>query len=62
MIKESACSAGDLGLIPGLGNPLEKGMVTYTSILPWRIHGHYIYIYIYIYITYLIMHHICIVH
>ena len=60
MVKESACSAGDLGLIPGLGNPLEKGMVTYSSILPWRIHGHYIYIQ-HIYASYmyrLIIHHI----
>ena len=24
--KESACNAGDLGLITGLGNPIEKGM------------------------------------
>ena len=24
--KESACSAGDLGAMPGLGSPLEKGM------------------------------------
>ena len=23
--KESACNLGDLGLIPGLGDPLEKG-------------------------------------
>ena len=60
MVKESPCSAGDLGLIPGLGNPLEKGMVTYSSILPWRIHGHYIYIQ-HIYASYmyrLIIHHI----
>ena len=35
--KESACSAGDLGLIPGLGNPLEKGKATPSSILAWRI-------------------------
>ena len=35
--KESACSVGDLGLIPGLGNPLEKGRVTHSSILAWRI-------------------------
>ena len=24
--KESACNAGDLDSIPGLGRPLEKGM------------------------------------
>ena len=27
--KESACNAGDLGLIPGSGDLLEKGMVTH---------------------------------
>ena len=26
--QESACNAGDLGLIPGLGRPLEKGIET----------------------------------
>ena len=35
--KESACNAGDLGLIPGLEDPLEKGMTTHSSILAWRI-------------------------
>ena len=35
--KESACNAGDLGSIPGLGDPLEQGMVTHSSILAWRI-------------------------
>ena len=35
--KESACSAGDLGSILGLGRSLEKGMVTHSSILAWRI-------------------------
>ena len=41
--KESACDAGDLHLIPGLGrspgweDPLEKGMATHSSILAWRI-------------------------
>ena len=38
--KESACSAGaagDLGLIPGLEDPLEENMATHTSILAWRI-------------------------
>ena len=29
--------AGDPGLIPGLGNPLEKGMATHSSILTWEI-------------------------
>ena len=35
--EESACSAEDLGLIPGLEDPLEKGMATYSSSLPWEI-------------------------
>ena len=38
--KESACNAGNLGSIPGLGNPLKEGMATHSSILAWRIpHG-----------------------
>jgi len=35
--KESACNGGDLGSIPGLGRPSEKGMATYFSIFAWRI-------------------------
>ena len=35
--KESACNAGDLGLIPGLGRSREEGMATHSSILAWRI-------------------------
>ena len=35
--KESACSAGDLGLIPGMRRPLEKGKAPHSSILAWRI-------------------------
>ena len=35
--KESACNAGDPGLIPGSGRSLEKEMATHSSILPWRI-------------------------
>ena len=35
--KESACSTGDLGSIPGLGRSLEEGMATHSSILAWRI-------------------------
>ena len=31
--EESACNAGDLGLIPGLGRSLEKEMATHSSIL-----------------------------
>ena len=32
----SACDAGDLGLIPGSDDPLEKEMATHSSILAWR--------------------------
>ena len=35
--KESACNTEDLGWIPGLGNPLEEGMATHSSILAWRV-------------------------
>ena len=35
--KESTCSAGDMGSIPGLGRSLEKGMATGSSSLAWRI-------------------------
>ena len=35
--KESTCNAGDLGLIPGSGDPLEKEMATHSSILASRI-------------------------
>ena len=35
--KESACSVGDLGSIPGWEDPLEKRMATHSSILAWRI-------------------------
>ena len=31
--KESACKAGDPGVIPGLENPLEEGLATHSSIL-----------------------------
>ena len=35
-----ACSAGDLGSIPGLGRSPEKGMATYSGILlPGESHG-----------------------
>ena len=34
--KESACNAGDLDLIPGSRNPLEKRMATHSSIPAWR--------------------------
>ena len=35
--KESACSVGDLGSIPGSGRSLEKEMATHFSILAWKI-------------------------
>ena len=35
--KESACNARDLGLILGLEDTLEKGIVTHSTILDWRI-------------------------
>ena len=35
--KESACNAGDLGVIPELERPLEKGIATHSSILAWGI-------------------------
>ena len=37
MGKESACNAGDMGSIPGLGRSLEKEMATHSSILAWII-------------------------
>ena len=35
--KESACSAGDLGVIPELGRSLEREMATHSSIFAWKI-------------------------
>ena len=35
--KESACHAGDLDLIPGQEDPLEKRVAINCSILAWRI-------------------------
>ena len=35
--KESTCNVGDLGLMPGWEDPLEKGMATHSHILAWRI-------------------------
>ena len=34
--KGSACIAGDLDSVSGLGRSLEKGMTTHSSILAWR--------------------------
>ena len=35
--KESGCTAGDLGSIPGSERSPEKKMATHSSILAWRI-------------------------
>ena len=35
--KESACNAGDPGLVPGSRRSLEKGVATHSFILAWRI-------------------------
>ena len=35
--EESACNAGDLGLIPGLGRSPGEEMATHSNILAWRI-------------------------
>ena len=37
MIKNLPANAGDVGLIPGLGNALEKEMATHSSIIAWEI-------------------------
>ena len=34
---ESACNAGDPGLVPGSEDLLEKEMATHSSIIAWRI-------------------------
>jgi len=36
-VKVSACNAGDLGSIPGLGRSPGEGNGTHSSILAWRI-------------------------
>ena len=36
-VKNLSANAGDTGLIPGWGNPLEEDMATHSSILSWRI-------------------------
>ena len=37
--KESACNAGDLGLIPGLGRSPGEGMATTPVFWPGELHG-----------------------
>ena len=39
--KESPCCVGDLGLFPGLEDPLEKGKATHFSIWPGEFPGLY---------------------
>ena len=39
MVKESACNAGDPGLIPGLGRSLGEEMATHSSTLAGEFHG-----------------------
>ena len=36
-LPANAGDTGDLGLIPGQEDPLEKEMATHSSILAWRI-------------------------
>ena len=36
-VKESAYNAGDLGSIPGWGDPLEKEMANHSSTLGYKI-------------------------
>jgi len=36
-VKESSCSAGDLGSVPGFGRSPGEGKTTHSSILAWRI-------------------------
>ena len=36
-MQQTACNAGAPSSIPGSGNPLEKQMATYSSILAWKI-------------------------
>ena len=35
--KESACNVGDVGSSPGWEDPREKGKVTHSSTLAWRV-------------------------
>ena len=38
VIKNLSANAGDMGLIPGPEDPLEKEMAIHSSILAWEIH------------------------
>ena len=37
MIKNPSAKAGDVGSVPGLGDPPEKQTATHSSILVWEI-------------------------
>ena len=37
MLKNLPANVEDVGLIPGLGDPLEKEIATHSSILAWEI-------------------------
>ena len=37
MVKNPTANAGDVSLIPGVEDPLEKEMITHSSIPTWRI-------------------------
>ena len=39
VVKNPPANAGDMGLSPGLGRPLDKEMATHSSILVWEILG-----------------------
>ena len=36
-VKNPSVNAGDVGLIPGVGRPLQKKMAIHSCILPWEI-------------------------
>ena len=40
VVKNLPPSAGDVGSVPGSGDPLEKGMVIHSVFLPRESHGH----------------------
>ena len=37
VVKSPLPNAGDMGSIPGSGDPLDKEMATHSNILAWRI-------------------------
>ena len=39
VLKNLPASAGDAGLIPGLGRYPEEVKTTYSTVLPWKCHG-----------------------